>query len=383
MSEYWVSKKKYFCKYCEIYIADDAPSRQHHENGLKHKGNIERFIRGIYKAGEKKKKDQEEEKREMARVEQAPRAAFAQDVSFGHAKVGSAPVASSSSSSAPRKPATKPSNPFANYTTAAQLGIEDPDAEKLEIRKSQGLIGEWQLVDPTPAPPRAADEPPEEDTKPDLTPAPGATTSSEGASKRPPEASPEDDTRMFKLRKKTAALGEIYDPGVIAVKPRKKEEKSAVAAESSVAAASTLSSSASEVPKWTSISLKPKDSSSASMVPTSSSPIPQKEEDSDGSFKQEEGEKSQPTTSRWAKVQWGQPMREEEAVAAFSAQASQTDSMSDSTLNEPMVKTEEAPVPVKSELDGPGPLSKPEPSTAGLFKKRRAPNGAGRGRRQL
>ena len=70
MSEYWVSKKKYFCKYCDIYIADDAPSRQQHENGMRHKGNVERFIRGIYKAGEKQKKDLEEEKREMKRVEQ-------------------------------------------------------------------------------------------------------------------------------------------------------------------------------------------------------------------------------------------------------------------------------------------------------------------------
>jgi WW domain-binding protein 4 len=69
MSEYWVSKKKYFCKYCEIFIADDAPSRQQHENGLRHKGNQERFIRGLYKTGEKRKKDQEEEQREMQRVE--------------------------------------------------------------------------------------------------------------------------------------------------------------------------------------------------------------------------------------------------------------------------------------------------------------------------
>jgi len=76
MSEYWVSKKKYFCKYCDIYIADDAPSRQQHENGLRHKGNVERFIRGIYKAGEKHKKDLEEEKREMKRVEQASKITF-------------------------------------------------------------------------------------------------------------------------------------------------------------------------------------------------------------------------------------------------------------------------------------------------------------------
>ena len=70
MSEYWVSKKRYFCKYCDIYIADDAPSRQQHENGLRHKGNQERFVRNLYKVGEKRKKDAEEERREMARIEQ-------------------------------------------------------------------------------------------------------------------------------------------------------------------------------------------------------------------------------------------------------------------------------------------------------------------------
>lgn len=70
MSEYWVSKKKYYCNYCEIYIADDAPSRQQHENGLRHKGSVERFVRGIYKTGEKQKKDRDEEMREMKRVEQ-------------------------------------------------------------------------------------------------------------------------------------------------------------------------------------------------------------------------------------------------------------------------------------------------------------------------
>jgi len=71
MSEYWVSKKKYFCKYCDIYIADDAPSRQQHENGLRHKGNVERFIRNLYKGSEKRKKDQEDERRDIARLELA------------------------------------------------------------------------------------------------------------------------------------------------------------------------------------------------------------------------------------------------------------------------------------------------------------------------
>jgi len=70
MSEYWVSNKKYYCTYCKIYIADDAPSRQQHENGLRHKGNKERFVRGLYKTSEKRRHDLEEEKREMMRIDQ-------------------------------------------------------------------------------------------------------------------------------------------------------------------------------------------------------------------------------------------------------------------------------------------------------------------------
>lgn len=70
MSEYWVSKKKYFCKYCDIYIQDDAPSRNQHETGLRHKGNRDRFVRSLYKDGERRKKDLAEEKREVARIEE-------------------------------------------------------------------------------------------------------------------------------------------------------------------------------------------------------------------------------------------------------------------------------------------------------------------------
>ena len=27
MADYWISRDKYFCKYCNIYIADDKPVR--------------------------------------------------------------------------------------------------------------------------------------------------------------------------------------------------------------------------------------------------------------------------------------------------------------------------------------------------------------------
>ena len=59
-------------------------------------------MKNIYKQGEKRKKDEAEEKREMARIEQAASAAYATDVGAGRAGPSSA-AASSSTSPAPAR----------------------------------------------------------------------------------------------------------------------------------------------------------------------------------------------------------------------------------------------------------------------------------------
>ncbi|KAL5507004.1 hypothetical protein ACEPAH_6460 [Sanghuangporus vaninii] len=219
MSEYWVSHKKYFCKYCDIYITDDAPSRRQHEAGLRHKGNRERFVRNLYKQGERRKKDLEEEKREMVRVEAAANAAFARDVSAGHASFASSSSQKSdaSSSTAASKKPERPASVWSNYTTAQSLGITDPDEERLkaemERRRTQGLVGEWEVVAPPPPPlPDDLQVPKEEESKDEV-------LADSLPQKREVEASPEDG-RHFKLRKRTigAGLGEIWDPGSIPIK---------------------------------------------------------------------------------------------------------------------------------------------------------------------
>ncbi|ETW80540.1 hypothetical protein HETIRDRAFT_246235, partial [Heterobasidion irregulare TC 32-1] len=228
MSEYWVSKKRYFCKYCDIYITDDAPSRQQHESGLRHQGNKDRFVRGLYKAGEKRKKDLEEEKREMARIEQAAQAAFSQDVGAGHAKPITSHTPTPSVASSSRKPAPRAGGVFADYSTAESLGYTDPDLEhalaEAERRQQQGFVGEWQIVENT-TPPMSAHfgGQPAEDIKSGAEPAEG------GNKRRAEEPLDEEDEHRWKLRKKTISvgLGEIYDPGIIAikVKPKKEEPK--------------------------------------------------------------------------------------------------------------------------------------------------------------
>jgi len=219
MSEYWVSKKRYFCKYCDVYIADDAPSRQHHENGLRHKGNVDRFVRGLYKEGVKRKKDADEEKREMIRIEQAANAAFAQDVGAGRAQY-KASTSSSSSAVAPSSQKPKKSGGISDYSTPESLGYTDPDIERAraeaERRRTQGVAGDWQVIEK--APEEASSRTGEHGDH--------AHSNEETNKKREvPDPADEDEGR-WKLRKKTAAigLGEIYDPGVIAIKPKAKSE---------------------------------------------------------------------------------------------------------------------------------------------------------------
>jgi len=366
MSEYWVSHKKYFCRYCEIYIADDVPSRQQHENGLRHKGNTERFIRGLYKAGEKRKKDLEEEKREMARVEKvsmlsrqflaifshqpakAAQAAFAQDVGAGFAKsiTPSLPATSSVSAPPPRKPPTKPSNPYANYSTAESLGYKNPDEERLlaeaERRRTQGVAGDWEMV-PSVLPPTMQ------------APVPSSSTDivNTGPSlKREADAVvDEEDSRQFKVRNKKlgVGLGEIYDPGIIPIKLKKKKEEESA--------------------------------------------------ESSGDIAPSVGE-SQPTAAlKWTKVQWkraGEEIKQGiDRNNGENSTADEADTTTAASSEGANVKTEELPSPpdLESEQENKGVIRvkgegiSPAPQAleggSNLFRKRKTPAGTARGKRHV
>ncbi|KAJ8516076.1 hypothetical protein ONZ45_g6576 [Pleurotus djamor] len=308
MSEYWVSHKKFFCKFCNIYIADDAPSRQQHENGLRHKGNKERFVRGLYKAGEKRKKDLDEEKLEIARVEKAAQAAYAQDIGAGHAKQSPSAAGPSSSS---KPPPPKPSNPYANYSTAASLGFTDPDAEKLaaevERRRTQGVVGDWEYVAPQENAASSAEQ--------------------EEPLKREAEHSI-DDERHFKIRKKTlnVGLGEIYDPGLIPIKLKAKEPSPPPQTQQS-ASRPLDNPEATNVPKWTKVQWKKAG---------------------------EQVQDSNTQTSTEQKVQETAQIKKEDTPPPIVSSETPTKL----EPNEPVVKAEDPPPPA--------------PST-GLFKKRRRP----------
>ncbi|WOO76775.1 Zinc finger protein ZOP1 [Vanrija pseudolonga] len=149
MSEYWVSKKQYWCKYCSIFIRDDAPSKRLHESGLKHQGNKERFIRDLYKGGERAKRDKEIEAQEYARIEAAAKSAHAKDKGMSAPAPAPRRVAIASSS----RTRTAPSgDKFANYSSAAQLGFDDEETQlssyEIEqmVRGRGTAVGAWEEV---------------------------------------------------------------------------------------------------------------------------------------------------------------------------------------------------------------------------------------------
>lgn len=168
MTEYWVSKQSYFCKYCEIYIRDDKPSRAQHENGLRHKGNLERYIRDIYKKEERIQKERADEAIQISKINEAARLAHEKnDLSIG----GSSALTEKTKGETddeeqddqPQKRAKhiqqdwKGAEDVQNYSDARSLGLIDEhtnteteaavaaQAEK-EARSKEGLIGKWEAV---------------------------------------------------------------------------------------------------------------------------------------------------------------------------------------------------------------------------------------------
>jgi WW domain-binding protein 4 len=187
-------------------------------------------------------------------------AAFAQDVSAGRAQLTTTASSSSSSvASSSKKP--KKSGGISDYSTAESLGYTDPDIERAraeaERRRTQGVAGDWQMVEPTPT--ESPSGTGEESTQhvDDLQSAEDNQGTSSNKRAVPDPA--EEDEGRWKLRKKmtTVGIGEIYDPGIITIKPKVKEKETAGQEnQPSDGTAMPEDTKATTVPKWAPVKWK-------------------------------------------------------------------------------------------------------------------------------
>ncbi|EGF99897.1 uncharacterized protein MELLADRAFT_73302 [Melampsora larici-populina 98AG31] len=167
MTEYWVSKQSYYCKYCEIYIRDDKPSRAQHENGLRHKGNLERYIRDIYKKEERTNHEKEEERRMIEKINLAANLSHeTQDRSSTSSKRLNEEAEEEDLDSKTKRwkgsksEEWKGAQDLMNYSDAKSLGLvheteegtnEETPTEQ-EIRMTEGFIGKWEIAQRVPKP---------------------------------------------------------------------------------------------------------------------------------------------------------------------------------------------------------------------------------------
>jgi len=162
MTEYWVSKQSYFCKYCDIFIRDDKPSRAQHERGLRHKGNLERYIRDIYKKEDRAKRERADDAGQISKIEKAARAAHEQQDICGVSEEKEKEEEEEEEEEKETRKRTKldktqewkGASHLENYSDARSLGFVADDeleaaarAEEEKARRSrEGLMGAWEAV---------------------------------------------------------------------------------------------------------------------------------------------------------------------------------------------------------------------------------------------
>ncbi|XP_011334134.1 WW domain-binding protein 4 [Ooceraea biroi] len=80
MADYWKSQGRKFCDFCKCWIADNKPSIDFHEGGKKHKENVSKRLKEIYKNSAKQAKQNKKFEDDIKKMENAAMAAYLRDV---------------------------------------------------------------------------------------------------------------------------------------------------------------------------------------------------------------------------------------------------------------------------------------------------------------
>lgn len=142
MSEYWVSNKKYYCKYCKIYITDNKISRQTHDNGRKHKEIVQMYIRDVQKRKKEEEKEAEETRKMLQQIEKAAYKQYSKDC-LANDKLSTKDLKVNFSYYDP----TEKSNNKIEQNDKKKEEVKNEKEKSKIIDKNTG-IGQWEVVEP-------------------------------------------------------------------------------------------------------------------------------------------------------------------------------------------------------------------------------------------
>ncbi|KAF9101733.1 hypothetical protein BGX29_005297 [Mortierella sp. GBA35] len=173
-SEYWKSNAKFFCRFCKIYITDNKSTRNIHDQGSKHKENVERFLREQNQRGRDREAEAARMDKQMDAIEKAAMKQYQLDVEAGLVQPSAAmkaaqtketeatatPPAKESeptptgllkvSSSKPTPAPTKPATTEESEEGKTETGSTPEPAAPLPVKikdETVGQPGEWQTVE--------------------------------------------------------------------------------------------------------------------------------------------------------------------------------------------------------------------------------------------
>ncbi|KAJ3067480.1 hypothetical protein HDU98_009298 [Podochytrium sp. JEL0797] len=152
MSERWISNKKYYCDFCKIFLADNKQTRNLHESGLKHKGNVERHLTEMRKRDAEKEKQAEYTARILGHVERKATAAYhSQDLASSRSEThrAVAGLANPSGRVYGVKADAKPVGVSERPKGPAGAASAAPPVTAAKIDEASGL-GMWSVVESAP-----------------------------------------------------------------------------------------------------------------------------------------------------------------------------------------------------------------------------------------
>eukprot|EP00871_Galdieria_phlegrea_P000950 jgi/Galph1/1856/GphlegSOOS_G537.1 len=129
MADYWVSQPRYYCQYCNTWIADNKIQRQQHENGFRHKNNVQNYLKNAHRENQRKKKESRDVEKEIRRIEEAARRSM-----YGERKSNLGDLS------------TVSTVPSVNYSLSRHTNVEKTDWNMNQAGPSGGIqvLGQFQ-----------------------------------------------------------------------------------------------------------------------------------------------------------------------------------------------------------------------------------------------
>ncbi|KAF9927440.1 hypothetical protein BGZ67_007519 [Mortierella alpina] len=163
-SEYWKSNAKFFCRFCKIYITDNKSTRNIHDSGVKHKENVERFLREQNQRSKDKDAEKARTDKQMEAIEKAAMKQYQLDVEAGLVQPSASTPALSSKVETPvpaPAPAAKKQDDLDKESSESKVDdkegtgsnsvpIAAPVAKATSDKpkdEAVGQPGEWQTVE--------------------------------------------------------------------------------------------------------------------------------------------------------------------------------------------------------------------------------------------